>query len=153
MSFENEIKDFTESIWKNTLDLEVSPSDIPFKPNGKENTLAGCVHITGEWQGTIAVTCPMGLAKKAAGIMFSQAEDESTTDDIRDALGELANMTGGNIKSLLPEPCYLSLPTVAVTDFELRIPGSELIAMLTFKCEEVPFVVTMVKKAENGTGK
>ena len=37
-----------------------------------------------------------------------------TTADIADALGELANIIGGNVKSLLPEPCALSLPHVLV---------------------------------------
>ena len=32
---------------------------------------------------------------------------------MRDAVGELANMVGGNIKALMPGSCQLSLPTVA----------------------------------------
>jgi hypothetical protein len=31
---------------------------------------------------------------------------------VRDVAGEVANMIGGNLKALLPEPCRLSLPKV-----------------------------------------
>jgi len=33
-------------------------------------------------------------------------------DDVRDSIGELANMVGGNLKSLMPPGVALSLPSV-----------------------------------------
>jgi len=82
-----------------------------------ESILAGCVHISGEWEGAVTLDCPSELAKKVASIMFSLTEDELSSDLIQDALGELTNMTRGNLKSLLPEPCYLSLPAVTMTEY------------------------------------
>lgn len=40
-------------------------------------------------------------------------------DDLVDAFGELANVVGGNVKSLLAAPAVLSLPTVAAHAPEL----------------------------------
>jgi hypothetical protein len=37
-------------------------------------------------------------------------------DDLLDAMGELGNITGGNVKSLLRHSCRLSLPTAEMTD-------------------------------------
>ncbi len=37
-------------------------------------------------------------------------------DDLLDAVGELGNIAGGNVKSLLRHSCRLSLPTTEVTD-------------------------------------
>jgi chemotaxis protein CheX len=37
-----------------------------------------------------------------------------TQSDIVDAVGELANVIGGNVKALLPQPCQLSLPHVQI---------------------------------------
>ncbi|NIQ01639.1 MAG: chemotaxis protein CheX, partial [Nitrospinaceae bacterium] len=54
--------------------------------------------------------CPIPLARQAAAIMFQLQEDTAGPEEIQDAFGELANITGGNIKALLPEPSYLSLP-------------------------------------------
>lgn len=37
-------------------------------------------------------------------------------DDLLDAVGELGNIAGGNVKSLLRHSCRLSLPTAEMTD-------------------------------------
>jgi chemotaxis protein CheX len=145
---ESEITEYTESIWRSTLDLEVAPSGKTFEPRGKENTLAGCVQITGTWEGTVAIVCPVNLAKKVSAIMFGIEENEAGDEEIQDAIGELANMTGGNIKSLLPEPCYLSLPAVAVTDHGFRVPGSELVTQINFECDDSLFMVSLLKRRE-----
>jgi len=41
--------------------------------------------------------------------------EEVTSDEIGDALGELANVLGGNVKAMLPAPSTMSLPTVSET--------------------------------------
>ena len=146
--FETEVCQYTENIWKSTLNLDVKKTVEEYCPLGGEDIYAACVHISGERQGVIALDCPQELAKKAASIMFQLNEDEVTSDLVQDALGELANMTGGNLKSLLPEPCFLSLPAVTVTQHGLRIPGSELITSVTFQCWGYKFKVSVLKKLE-----
>lgn len=148
-TFESEITQFIKSIWSAILELEVERSSEPYTISEKENTLIGCVHITGGWSGTVALQCPFSFARKAAAIMFSKKESEADMSEIKDALGELANMAGGNIKSLFTGQCYLSLPTVAVTDFDLHVLGSELVTSIAFQCEDQRFMVTLLKKAEN----
>jgi Chemotaxis phosphatase CheX len=39
-------------------------------------------------------------------------------DDLLDAVGELGNIAGGNVKSLLRHSCRLSLPTAEVTEHD-----------------------------------
>jgi len=46
----------------------------------------------------------LGLVDSAAG---------TPDEDVADAVGELVNMIGGNVKSLMPGPSVLSLPVVA----------------------------------------
>jgi hypothetical protein len=63
--------------------------------------------------------------------------------------GELTNITGGNLKALLPEPCYLSLPAVADgSDYGLWILDSRLRTQLTFNCHDHPFQVTVLERDE-----
>ena len=70
---------------------------------------------------------------------------------VQDAMGELTNMTGGNVKALLPEGCRLSLPTVVEgSAYTARVPGSELVTSVGFKCQGSPVVVRLLKKSENG---
>ena len=146
--FETEICQYTENIWKSILNLDVKKTVEEYCPPEEEDVLAGCVHISGEWEGVVALDCPHELAKKAASIMFQLSEDEVAPDLIQDALGELTNMTGGNLKSLLPEPCFLSLPAGTMTQQGVRIPGSELLTSVTFQCWGYKFKVSVLKKSE-----
>lgn len=145
---EPEICTYTQSIWESILGLQTVPVDTHFKTNEKDATLAGCVHIMGAWEGTVALQCPTSLARKAAAIMFGVKEDDASMEQILDALGELTNMTGGNIKSNLPEPCYLSLPAVAVTDYTMHIPGTELVTVVNFECQGKNFAVALLKRVK-----
>lgn len=145
---ENEICSYTENIWDSILGLKVARSDMPFKFGDGNQTLAGCVHIMGAWEGSVSLLCPKKLAQQAAAIMFGIKEDEANMEQVQDALGELTNMTGGNIKAVLPEPSYLSLPAVAVTDFHMHIPGTELITTVNFTCNNQNFSVTVVRRVK-----
>ncbi len=148
MEFKKEINHFVHDIWASVLLLSVSQTTKPFEADGHNNTLAGCVQITGEWQGTVAIYCSKNLAQKIASIMWGQDESEIEFQQIQDALGELTNMAGGNIKALLPPPCQLSLPAVAVTDFDLHIPNSQVLSSVNFECEGSVFVVAMLQEDE-----
>jgi CheY-specific phosphatase CheX len=145
---EKEICEYTESIWKSILSLDAKPAQNGSSDPDNNYALAGCVHITGAWNGTVTMHYPMPLAKQVASIMFDLHGEPVENELIQDALGELTNMTGGNIKSLLPEPCFLSLPAVAVTDSAMRVPGSELVSKVTFKCNGENFQVSVLKKVD-----
>ena len=46
--------------------------------------------------------CPAGLARNATPLIFSQPKELVSVNDVQDAIGEITNMIGGNIKALLP---------------------------------------------------
>ncbi len=151
IDFNLEISQYTKDIWEQILGLEVIPTTEDFSPTEKGTTLAGCVQIMGSWEGSVELLCPAELAKKVASIMFGTNLDETSEDDIKDALGELTNMTGGNIKSLVhdaDQECFLSLPAVAVSDIQMHVPGTHEVAKATFKHENHLFAVRMLKKVE-----
>lgn len=82
--------------------------------------IAATVDISGEWNGTACLSCSMAAARRAASVMFGMDEDELSQEEVNDAVGELINVVGGNIKGLLPNPSTLSLPVVHDgTDLEL----------------------------------
>jgi CheY-specific phosphatase CheX len=145
---EEEICDYTKNIWKSILSLDVGPAQNGASGSESDYALAGCIHITGAWNGTVIVHYPMPLANKVASIMFDIKGGPVENELLQDALGELTNMTGGNIKSLLPEPCFLSLPAVALTDRAMRVPGSELVSKITFQCNGENFQVSLLKKID-----
>jgi chemotaxis protein CheX len=74
-------------------------------------TVSAWVQITGPWCGAVVVTCDQPTAVALTECML-RARPPAVIDaeDVDDALGELANVLGGNVKSLLPEPSSLGLP-------------------------------------------
>lgn len=70
------------------------------------------VSISGTWEGSVTVevadAVAIELTRRMLGISTSPVDE-----DVADAVGEVVNMIGGNIKSLLPGPSTLSLPAVA----------------------------------------
>lgn len=74
---------------------------------------SSAVTVTGEWHGMIAVDLASGAAVALTRAMLAMGEDEEVAEeDLVDAVGELANMVGGNVKALVPGPSALSLPVV-----------------------------------------
>lgn len=146
---EAEINQFVADIWSTFLNMPVVPTDKPFVPQGKENTLAGCVQITGEWQGTVTLYASRELGKKIAAAMYAMDVSEIDDQQVQDVLGEITNMIGGNIKSLLPTPSSISLPSVAITDYDLHHPRSETVTSVNFECDNLQFLVVMLQEQQN----
>ena len=93
----------------------------PLDVNGTRH-LSASVQISGGWEGTVLVSCPEALAQRVAGVMFDTPE--ASDDEIRDALGEVANMTAGNVKALVESYCRLSLPAVCRHKIGVPSPAS-----------------------------
>ncbi len=144
---EAQLFELAETIWSSVLGLPLVQTGEGAGVAPPAQHLTSCVHITGTWDGAVTLDCPEPLARRAAGIMFGLEPEAASEDEVRDALGELANMIGGNVKALLPPPCQLSLPTVmAGLDFTLSVPGSELVRRIVLDCEGVACTVTILAK-------
>ena len=132
-------------IWTSMLGFPVEPRGEPIDVNGSRH-LSASVQISGGWEGTVLVSCPETLAQRVAGVMFDTAA--ASDDEIRDALGEVANMTAGNVKSLVESYCRLSLPMVAEgRELAISIPGSKVVALANFDCGVDPLCVEVFEKA------
>ena len=138
-----DLESIAENVWGTTLGIGVSRLPEWAGPEAHPGMLVGTVQIRGAWRGTVVVHCPTELASAAAAIIFSLAEDGAPSSlEMRDALAELTNMIGGNMKALLPEPCELSIPQV-VEAAEQPEPSGRKIAELALACESHPLLVTV----------
>lgn len=149
--FDRAIAEIVESVWQSVFASSVEEED-PFRVLGiKAKTYAGVVNIAGAWDGAVAVQCGEALVHRAAITMFGLTDDQITSSELHDALGELANMVGGNFKALLPEPCVLSLPvTVEGDDFRLRLPNSAQVLQSAFRSGSDVFCVTVLQRVTAG---
>jgi chemotaxis protein CheX len=103
----------------------------------------GRVEVTGGWRGFVLLACPARLARTAAAAMFDRPADALGDDEVADALGELTNMIGGNIKSLLPGPSRLSMPAVTVGAAPADPPGAVFVNAVSLACEGLPLTVSV----------
>jgi len=150
---EYEICSVVENVWSSVLGLEIIPA-WGVRQNGEEDDLCGTVKIVeSHWRGVVSLACPLPLAKKAASVMFDQIERDINLDQIEDALGELTNITGGNIKLLLPELSTLMLPEVySQQDVNAPFQNGRLISRVHFESEGQPLVVAIHQTGENSGG-
>ena len=139
------VTELSAAVWEQTLGLPLQPTDEP--PRHAGGTIEGHVHISGVWTGTLVFQCSQTAARRAADLMFGPAEAHGSTQDVQDAVGELANMIGGNLKSLMsPDGCYLSLPTVIEgRDYTVRMSGTRVVARQAFESDREPIVVTLLE--------
>ena len=72
--------------------------------------MRGSVTIEGQSHAIVTVDCSETLARLLGGAMFEAEPSTLSREDVADALGEIANIIGGNIKALLPGPSRLGLP-------------------------------------------
>lgn len=137
-----DLEAITRTIWGTLFELPLSVADAaaPLGPS----TVTGIVHIDGAWAGAVVLRCPMALARMLTAAMFQTDLDPSDAD-VGDALGELVNMTAGNVKALLPEPCGISLPAVAFgRDYQLNVIGTAVVATAQLICAGHPLEVTLL---------
>ena len=121
-----QITEIAQEVWESFLTMSLLPHPLgPDAPALEGQTITGCVHVSGEWTGSVFLSCDLEVAAGAAEAMFAADPGSLSADEVSDAVGELTNMVGGNVKSLLPAPSRLSVPTIAVGEpGSVRIPGA-----------------------------
>lgn len=136
----------SEGIWSSMVNIDlvlIEPSENTSRVGG---TVTSSVQIVGHWNGAVCLDMSAKLALHATASLLGADPSEISHDDIRDAAGELANMTAGGMKELLPEPCQISLPTVVMgTDFEFSIPQGKAVYHAAFDTPFGSFLVTLVQ--------
>ena len=140
---DEEILGITRDVWESFTGRAIDVADGQARPGGGDVTV-GCVTVTGAWQGSVLLACPAQLARMAAAAMFDLPAEQLDDREVADALGELTNMVGGNIKSLIPGPSRLSMPAVtAGGSLTVRVPGAALLGAVSLACEGLPLTVSV----------
>ena len=142
---ETEIQQLVTEIWSTMLGLDSQPCDQLDWLNRDE--WIGSVKIHGARELTVFLSCSDQMARMATAAMFDVDGAAATSEQLRDAWGELSNMVAGAFKSLLPGNCFLGLPSV--TDFGVDAPSISNYRILTevgFHCGEEQLRVTIIDR-------
>jgi chemotaxis protein CheX len=104
-----DVQTVVEEVW--TSFLGTTDPLVVGRPADHEAGGSAAVTVTGAWEGMVSVELPTTMAEEVCRRMLGV--EDTVDEDVADAVGELVNMIGGNVKSLMPGPSVLSLPVVA----------------------------------------
>jgi CheY-specific phosphatase CheX len=142
-----ELEQVVTTVFDTMLGLEVFPAEAAEAP--ADDGLTGAIHLSGEWDGAILLHCSQQQACIFAGHFLCAACVDLAPDIVRDVLGEIVNMIGGNLKSGVYRGLHLSMPTVVNgTDFTVQVCRAEMQGRYRFTCECGDFWVTVLAVSE-----
>ena len=146
---EEELDCITRMVWDSlSLSVERFVGD-PSEAAGAEPAFLGSISISGAWEGTVTLRCTAQLARQATSVMYEMEPGSITDAELHDAVGELTNMIGGNIKALVAQPSRLSLPSVALLgtggdgSSTRGWPAATAFRQVAFACGDQPLVVAI----------
>ena len=86
---------------------------LPLPGGHPDDAISSWVEVVGPWTGSVVITTARSTAGELARCLLKDhAPPVIEDEDVEDALGELANVIGGNVKAVLPGPAVLGLPEV-----------------------------------------
>ena len=142
----NDLYCLNAEIWGAMLEIALEPAESGEPDSGHD--LTGCVQITGAWEGAVRLDLTLRLARVAASRFLGVSEEEVSREQILDAVGELANMTAGSVKMLVPSPSHISLPSVTDgSDYHVLIPRGRLLGQASFAWRKERLIVSVLQKS------
>jgi chemotaxis protein CheX len=149
---ESDLREITDQVWASFLDPEGVNPLLPADPEKARFDVMAAVSITGSWHGHVVFACTEKAARNAAGAFLAMDGADVSAADMADVLGELANIVGGNVKSMLPPGCFVSLPHVVLSPAGTVWPGVVRIANLTGEWQGESVGVSMWQSANEVQG-
>jgi chemotaxis protein CheX len=129
------IETATRGVFEMMLGCAVTRAQHMPSPEGDITAMVG---LAGGLCGVLSVRCSLDTANLLASKMLgiNTAEAESAT---RDALGEIANVVAGSVKTAVPgleDGCFLSTPTVVIGhDFKVYSLGKSTTTVVPLEVE------------------
>jgi len=130
----------TAGVFTTMLGLEVVSEPEFLDPNAPavSDGVLAIVGLAGSWTGAGVISCSAAFACRICNQLL-MTEATSVNEEVLDAVGEVANMVIGNLKTMIEEhlgPLGLSIPTVIYgRNFTSRSLGTNHWIVLPFKCD------------------
>ncbi len=113
MEIQDKMIEATREIFSSMVMMEISVNEIMEEHGPLNDTITGMIGLAGTHKGILAVHFPYAVAM-AITSSFLMMDVEEVNEDVHDAVGEVANMLGGNVKTILSDngrDIDLSLPS------------------------------------------
>jgi chemotaxis protein CheX len=141
-SYRTGVIQVTETVFETLLSTAVSVLDgVDATP---AYALTAAIYYAGLWQGALLIECSDQQARAWSSHIMGLPDP--TNEDVRDGLGELANMLAGNLKPLLPPGVSISIPSVvAGSDYSVHVSRGHALERVALADERGPFRVTFAR--------
>jgi len=134
------------SVFETMMGVSVVPTEGEW--NSDTARVTATISLTGYSSGVLMLEADRLQACQFAGHFLQMDPPDAVDNDVRDVLGELANMISGNIKSALMPEAALSLPSVIDgSSYNLHVCNEESIQRKAFACDYGVFWVNWVVAA------
>lgn len=143
-AYDAEVTRIVQDVLLTMTNYPVTPGETPYSVQPDRTTCS--VYFAGAWNGAVLIECPPAMAYEFTARLMNISKPGCFDQDVSDALGELANMVGGNLKSVLPRGVNLSMPSVVEgSKYSVRICGAHRNQRMAFDGPDGPFWVTLVE--------
>ena len=129
---EGDVVTVARAVWGDMLGLALDGPD-PGAPLPAGPVLRARVVIRAALDVVVALEVGPDAGRVLAGAMFGTDPGDLGLDELTDALGELANMVGGNLKLLVAPPAALTLPAVSGDGEPAADPGTRQLLRVPFR--------------------
>lgn len=144
--YTTDVAQFTESVFQSMLGLEVAACDAELPAT---EMITGAIYYAGPFKGATLLQCIPSEAYEFTMRLMGVDLPTSFNDDVRDAIGEITNIIGGNMKPLLPHGVALSMPSVVQgPPSALRFCGNVPLLRLAFSSQIGTFWISILGLAD-----
>ncbi len=147
MKLKEKIIEATIEIFSTMVMMDVSVKNEDVQDSGRlQDTITGVIGMAGVHKGVLAIHIPYAVAM-AITSSFLDMDIKEINEDVEDAVGELTNMLGGNIKTVLTDngkDIDLSLPsTIAGALYHFQSSKDVMKMIVEFGTQSGPFMVEL----------
>lgn len=147
MDYTQSVVTATQEIFETMLMMEAIPGEpLSKRENPLRATITGMVGMAGGYRGLLAIHTPDAVAK-AITSTFLGMEIDDINDDVKDAMGEMANMLAGCVKTSLAKngkDVKLSIPSaICGQEYTLECPDDGIGVIVPFSLPEGNFTVEL----------
>lgn len=142
--YEAPVAAVVHDVFETMLNYQVGQSREDYEE--RTEIITAAIFFAGTRQGAVILECTHPQALFFAGRLMNIPAPDAIDDDTRDCLGEIINMIGGNLKSVLLPGVGLSMPSVLDgADYAYKICGGNLRERISFRGELGPLWLTLVQ--------
>jgi chemotaxis protein CheX len=149
MEFRDHICKAVEEIFASMIFMDVAVLGGESVSLEGESMLSGVIGFAGDLKGTILIHLPAPVAIAITNA-FLELDLDEVNSEVKDAIGELANMVAGGFKYQLPDNgqgVQISIPSViSGRGYTCGATGSYSLQVVAFETPAGPFLIELLVK-------